>query len=402
MGLKVIEQLEATVKTLADELKKEKEASAKKLEELEKSFAEKLEERKTEFGEEAQFSAKDLDKLKRKGADLYLNSMLMGKPVTEMAGYKDIAADVEKAIVPADVPAWLAEEFSSQILEELELELELKIENLFAKVNMPDNRNQFSIPAIVGDVKAYLIAPGEDAIESAIASAKVTFETTRIKTLVGVADQADHESVVMMTDIVRARLVKALAKASEDAIINGDTSIADNNDVRKAFDGLLKLAIAAGNTVDGGGNAPTAATIAATRQVLGVYGINVADLVIVASFSTAFKLLELDEVITVDKYGPAATIITGELGKIWGIPIVVSEYVRTDLDAGGQNPGTGDKTALLVVNKGYFAVADRGNITVEVERRAVSSVNMYVGFRDYDFKMLSVGFTPVAALVNLA
>jgi len=400
MKIKAIEDLEAKVKELAEKLVAEKEAADQKIKDLEADFADKLAERKTEFDGEATFSAKDIEKLKKKSADMYLNSLLLGKPVDQMEGYKDLSAMVEKAIVPADVPSWLAEEFSSQILEDLELEL--KIESLFAKVNMPENRNQFSIPAIVGDVQAYLIAPGDDAIESAISSAKVTFETKRIKTLVGVTDQADHESVVMMTDIVRARLVKSLAKASEDAIINGDTAIANNNDVRKAFDGLLKLAIAAGNTVDGGGVAPTAATIAATRQVLGVYGVNLADLVIIVNFSTAFKLLELAEVITVDKYGPAATIITGELGKIWGIPIVVSEYVRTDLDANGENAGSGDKTVLLIVNKGYFAVADRGNVTVEIERRAVSSTNLYVGFRDFDFKMLSAGFTPVAALVNVA
>jgi len=400
MKIKAIEELELKVKELADQLAAEKEAGADKLKELEQSFAEQMAERKTQFDGEATFTAKDLTKLKKKSADMYLNSLLLDKPVEQMEGYKDLADMIEKAIVPTDVPNWLAEEFSTQILEDLELEL--KIESLFAKVNMPENRNQFSIPAIVGDVQAYLIAPGDDAIESAISSAKVTFETKRIKTLVGVTDQADHESVVMMTDIVRARLVKSLAKASEDAIINGDTAIANANDVKKAFDGLLKLAIGAGNTVDGGGVAPTAALIAATRQVLGVYGVNLADLVIIVNFSTAFKLLELPEVITVDKYGVAATIITGELGKIWGIPIVVSEYVRTDLDATGQNAGTGTLTTMLIVNKGYFAVADRGNVTVEVERRAVSSTNLYVGFRDFDFKMLSAGFTPVAALVNVA
>jgi len=400
MKIKAIEDLEVKVKELADQLTAEKAASADKLKDLEQSFADQMAERKTQFDGEATFTAKDLTKLKKKSADMYLNSLLLDKPVEQMQGYKELADMIEKAIVPTDVPNWLAEEFSTQILEDLELEL--KIESLFAKVNMPENRNQFSIPAIVGDVQAYLIAPGDDAIESAISSAKVTFETKRIKTLVGVTDQADHESVVMMTDIVRARLVKSLAKASEDAIINGDTAIANSNDVRKAFDGLLKLAITAGNTVDGGGVAPTAATIAATRQVLGVYGVNLADLVIIVNFSTAFKLLELPEVITVDKYGVAATIITGELGKIWGIPIVVSEYVRTDLDATGQNAGTGTLTALVIVNKGYFAVADRGNVTVEVERRAVSSTNLYVGFRDFDFKMLSAGFTPVAALVNVA
>jgi len=399
MKIQAIEDLEAKVKELAEQLIVEKEASADKIKEVEKTFADQLAERKTQFDGEVAFTAKDLTKMKKKGADMYLNSLLLGQPVDTMKGYQELADMVEKAIVPTDIPAWLAEEFSSQILEDLELEL--KIESLFPRVNMPENRNQFSIPAIVGDVQAYLIAPGDDAIESAIGSAKVTFETKRIKTLVGVTDQADHESVLMMTDIVRARLVKALSKASEDAIVNGDIAITNPNDVRKAFDGLLKLAISAGNTVDGGGIAPTATLIAQTRQTLGVYGVNLADLVLIVNFSTAFKLLELPEVITVDKYGVAATIITGELGKIWGIPIVVSEYVRTDLDATGQNAGTGTNTVMLMVNKGYFATATRGNVTVEIERRAVSSTNLYVGFRDFDFKMLSVGFTPVAALINI-
>jgi hypothetical protein len=56
---------------------------------------------------------------------------------------------------------------------------------------------------------------------------------------------------------------------------------------------------------------------------------------------------------------------------------------------------------LLAVHRQYFAVADRGTIGLEIERRAVSSSNVYVSFRDLDFKKVAVNATPVAALVNV-
>jgi len=300
------------------------------------------------------------------------------------------------------VPDWLAEEFSNQVLEELHVDL--KVESLFPKITMPVNRNTFSIPAKVGEAVAYLIAPGDDAIESAIAASKVSFETQRIKTLIGLTDQADFETVTAIVDLVRMELVRSLARATENALIMGDEAGTDPNAVTKAFDGLLKYAVSAGNTVDAGGASITAAVIAAARRLLGVYGINLGDLAIVAPVDVAFQMIELPEVITVDKYGPSATILTGEIGKLWGMPIVVSEYVSHTLKADGTpgDPNTDDKTAVLVVNKAYFAVADRGNIGIETERKAVSSSTLYVGYRDLDFNKIAVGATPVSAVINVA
>ena len=396
----MIKQLEAQVKELKDEAKSAKEAGEVSLKELETRLEESFAERKTEFDGAVAVSEKDLNAARKKGADMHLQAIMMSKDISEMKGYKEVAAIIEKAIVPADVGSWLAEEFSNQIL--IDLELDLKVEALFPKITMPENRNTFSIPAVVDNVQAYLIAPGDDAVASAIASAKVTFATQRIKTLVGVTDQADHETVTMMTELVKQRLVKQLAKASEDALINGDTTYATANHPRKAFDGLLKMALDSGQTSDGGGTAPTATLIMDARTKLGVYGVNISDIAIICDFQTGFKLLELDEVTTVDKFGPQATIITGEIGKIWGIPIVISEYIRHDLDPDGTDTiGTNETTVMLFVNRGYFAVADRGAVTVETERQAVSSTNLFVGFRDFDFKKTSATATPISALINV-
>lgn len=399
MAIEAIEKMSKEIESLKQSLEAQKTDAEKQLSELQKEFDGKLAERKTSF-EEKDVSADVVAKAQKDGANLYLKSILTGRPVSSFAEFKDIASVVEKAIKPADISNWLSEEFSGQMLTKLEAEL--MVEPLFAKLTMPQNRNQFSIPGRTTDAIAYLIAPGADAIESTIAAGKVTFATSRIKTLVSVTDQADQEAVVAVMDLVKQELTSSLARASEKGIIAGDTTVSDANDVRKAFDGLLKIAVGAGQTVDGTG-AISAANVLAARKKLGVYGLNLADLVIIAPVKVAYDMLGLDDVKTVDKYGALATILTGEIAKLYGMPIVASAYIPENLDAAGVvdkvTPGT--KTAVLVVNRRFFGVADRGTIGIEEERKAVSSSTLYVGYRDVDFKKLSVVATPVAAIVNL-
>jgi HK97 family phage major capsid protein len=63
------------------------------------------------------------------------------------------------------------------------------------------------------------------------------------------------------------------------------------------------------------------------------WGSRAADLRLVCDWDTYMALLDADKVVTIDKYGPAATIVTGELGRIWGIPIIAPSYaVKTEAD----------------------------------------------------------------------
>jgi len=400
MAIEAIEKMSKEIEGLKGQIESQKTDAEKQLAELQKEFDGKLADRKTTF-EEKTVDADAVAKAKKDGSNLYLKSVLTGRPMDSFAEFKDIASVVEKAIKPADISSWLSEEFSGQMLTKLEAEL--MVEPLFAKLTMPANRNQFSIPGRSTDAIAYLIAPGADAIESTIAAGKVTFATQRIKTLVSVTDQADQEAVVAVMDLVKQELVSSLARASEKSIIAGNTAVTDANDVRKAFDGLLKIAVGAGNVVDGAG-AISAAGLLAARKKLGVYGLNLADLAVIAPVKIAFDMLGLPEVTTVDKYGMAATILTGEIGKVYGMPVIASAYLPENLDAGGVVDDVapeGTKTAVLVVNRRFFAVADRGTIGLEEERKAVSSSTLYVGFRDMDFRKLSIVATPVAAIVNL-
>ena len=401
MGIEVISTLQKEVDNLKKELESSKTENEKKTEELRKEFEGKMTERKTAFEEKDVFGDREIEKAKKDGGNLFLKSMLLGKDPKELKEFKQIANVVEKALKPADISSWLAEEFSNQVLEEMELDL--KVENLFTKIKMPKNRETFSIPAKTEKAQAYLIAPGDDAIESAINGSKVSFQTTRIKTLLGVTDQADQEMVTAVVGLVKKELVTSIARASEEALVMGDKSITDSNDVKKAFDGLLTYAKAAGNKVDAGGNGISEANIAAARKLLGKYGLKPNDVVIVAPVDVAYQMLTLPDVITVDKYGAKATLLTGEIGRLYGMPLVVTEYIPNNLNASGDvdtaTPGT--MTATLLVNKNYFATADRNNIGIETERKAVSSSTLYVAYRDMDFQKLAINSTPVAAIVDI-
>lgn len=63
------------------------------------------------------------------------------------------------------------------------------------------------------------------------------------------------------------------------------------------------------------------------------WGLNPRNLRLVCDWDTYMALLDADKVTTVDKYGPAATILTGELGSIYGIPIISPAYAsKTEAD----------------------------------------------------------------------
>lgn len=69
-----------------------------------------------------------------------------------------------------------------------------------------------------------------------------------------------------------------------------------------------------------------------------------------------------------------------EVGRIDGVPIVVSDYVREDLNATGVYDGTTTNRAVaLTVNRGGFVVGQRRSVTIttsdelfaEADQRAI-------------------------------
>jgi hypothetical protein len=61
-------------------------------------------------------------------------------------------------------------------------------------------------------------------------------------------------------------------------------------------------------------------------------------------------LLDIDDVRTVDKYGPQATVLTGELGSYRGIPIIAPAYAsKTEADGKASDTESNNSKGQLTV-----------------------------------------------------
>ena len=71
-----------------------------------------------------------------------------------------------------------------------------------------------------------------------------------------------------------------------------------------------------------------------------------------------------------DKLGPNATLLTGMLGAVEGIPVIVSEHMRL-ADADGKVTDAGNNTdtgRLLLLNRSQWAQGFKRQLTVDVAR----------------------------------
>ncbi len=196
----------------------------------------------------------------------------------------------------------------------------------------------------------------------------------------------EEDSIIGIQPFMREELVMALVRGVEQAVINGDTTAthqdadleAAGSDIPEtAWMGYRKLALANSYKIDmqASGNAFNIETIRKVRAKLGKYGINPKDLAIVVSLSVFFKMLSLknnagqDVVTTLEKAGPQATIITGQLGFLDGSPLLVSEFMKENLDATGVNGATAADnitSGLVYVHRPSMVFGDRRDTTVQI------------------------------------
>jgi HK97 family phage major capsid protein len=271
--------------------------------------------------------------------------------------------------------------------------------------------NPFKLPIDGADAVAYLTAESTSDTATKITAStpgtnNVTFDAVKLACRVLVSTELEEDSVVAILPLLRDKIVQALAEAQENATINGDTDgthmdsdVTAATDVRKAWDGYRKLALGAAK-VDCSTFSIT--NLRAIRTAMGKYGVNPSNLAWIAGISVFNKMLGLDEVMTVDKYGPGATILTGELAKLDGIPIIVSEFIREDLNASGVYDGvTTDTTVVPLVYRSGFLYGDRRSITLKVSQELYMETDQDVAIatQRLDFQpVLDAASEPVVGL----
>ena len=277
---------------------------------------------------------------------------------------------------------WVPTGYSRTLFEELMLAL--RVAQLHPKVNMPQNPYKF--PIVYQDAQAYLVGENVDDTNTIPSDFESTKSTTgdfilnakSIKTRVVISEELEQDSIIPVLPIMREQLIKALGRAIEDAIINGGNTGDANvpaNSPRNAFDGYRALTLNEAK-IDAGGSL-TSDDLAALRKALGKYAVEVNDIAWVVPVSVYLGyLMTLKDsdgnnvLVTHEKYGDKATILTGEVGKIFGISVIVSEHIREDLNTSGVFDGTTtDYTELFLVNRPSFYIGTRQELKIESARK---------------------------------
>lgn len=266
-----------------------------------------------------------------------------------------------------------------------------------------------------------------------VATGYKTFNADGVKIIIGRADEFDEDSIVQVAPLLRTEVVKAIAYDIEDAMVNGSTLLTDldndeadaanqlwassvgQTDPRASWDGLRKLAISANSTYDCGGLATGVTKFSTTKLLdmkngLGKYGTGAerGDCVWIVGSDAENMILGLEQVQTLDKYGSNATVLTGEIGRIFGIPILVAGTVYGPGQGVGLNASgvwdniTKTATIAMLVYRGSCWLGDRRAIKVEEDRSVIAGMKYIVCSWRGDFqKILPATSKSIGVLYNI-
>jgi len=261
---------------------------------------------------------------------------------------------------------WIPTAIASTYISEVELGKE--IVGSVQDVTMPTS--PYELPTSGGYTKARRIAENTTMTDSSFTTGNLTFTAGKFGEYYILPTELTEDSAPNILALGRSELTQAHLRAFETAMINGtkigtahidsDTQAGAADLAEKQYHGLRYYAL--GNTANGGttdfGNAVVSdANLMLMRQRMGVLGVHPSELLWVPGATSYLQMLATTNVVTVDKMGPRATVLTGQLGSYQGTPIITTGFMRQDMNATGVYDGvTMNRTGILLVrrNRWYF------------------------------------------------
>ena len=205
-----------------------------------------------------------------------------------------------------------------------------------------------------------------------------------------VVDQvAAEDSALALASVLSRNIAESIESGFEDCMINGQTGVigsfdtdlanwtgpdgrwtaGSSSDHRLTFDGWRKLSDAAASRSTPSNPAlVTFADIVAAMAEMGEYGAGERLMVVSPSFLIK-NLLDMTELATIDKFGPQATVLTGQVGSLLGMPVIMSRFMTADLDNSGLYSGAGNsKTGFIIYNRSSYVQYLRRGLQIESQR----------------------------------
>jgi HK97 family phage major capsid protein len=218
-------------------------------------------------------------------------------------------------------------------------------------------------------------------------TAKSTLTSTEQVYEVDWSYDLDEDSIIAVLPSLKAELTRDGAEQIDRFILNADSTNAGSGNINsddadpaddsyylsKGQDGIRHLYL-----VDNTGQSTninttlTDALVLAGIGRLGKYAADNANLAIAADARTYIAMLGLTNVATMDKFGPQATVLTGELAKYNNIPVIVSGAV-SQMDSDGKytttTPTSNDVYGeMSIYHRPSWRVGFRRQLLIEVDQ----------------------------------
>ncbi len=276
---------------------------------------------------------------------------------------------------------WVPEQFSADFIERMEMEF--RVAGLIDTIPISNKTGTLKVPAADTAATLYRIsgATTEDDIDKIPATTPgtrvVTIEPEKLGARVLLDADLQEDAVIDMAEYIRKELYLAAARGIDDICINGDTAtthqdsdVTASTDHRKTWKGFRILAPSSSKV-----DSSDTINIATFRKLwskmstsTNEYGMP-EDLVILVNQLGFLRLMTIAEILTRDKYGDKATIVTGEMASLFNIPVVPTSMIRRNLNASGVYDGnTTTYTELLLVNKRAFLMGTKRQAKVDSEK----------------------------------
>lgn len=308
---------------------------------------------------------------------------------------RSMGAEVTKAFADAaGVGAeWIPDDYIPFV--ETYIKHRRQVAALFREV--PVTRDTSLLPYLSGGFIPYVMGEigGDDPAQARLSSMSTAQRTIQAKTLAvrtQISDNAADDAYLPFMDILMQEGGFALMSAEEDAIINGDPSATHQDtglatwnpdsfypaapgglsiDHRRMNKGLRFRGLAAAEA----NNSTDRSTFS-----LSTYAADVGTIVgpkqgpldmvsLVNNYILATKILVLDQVVTREKYGDGASILTGEVARLLGRPVIPSQFLTKDLTGAGIFDGaTMTKASMINVLTGRYIRVSRRGVTVAFQR----------------------------------
>jgi HK97 family phage prohead protease/HK97 family phage major capsid protein len=286
-----------------------------------------------------------------------------GQGLLEKAGvdYTSHAADIDQEV--------------SSLIEK-EIQDELKVARLFREITV--NGKSTVLPVQPDGRGAAWANTAEDNLfdrggnsASSYQVQQVIMNAHRLVSNSFIENDVDEAVLVNLMPMIIDSLARAHAREVETSIINGQAGV---------MDGLLEIAPETGANL--GAASLTGSAMLSARTGMGRFGVNPSDVTYIVGQDGYYDLLKDPDFQSLDEVGSdLAARVTGQIGSVFGSPIVVSEEMPAD---------SGSATACVAVYNQGFVIPRLRGVTVETDYEVQKQRKAIVASQ-------SLGFTSIYA-----